>query len=220
MPKSEVFNLDCMKGMAAMPDKAFDLAIVDVPYGLGEDGGRFRDRKGGGHRVLEKKNWDTAAPSESYFGELFRVSINQIIWGANHLISRFPIDSAGWIFWDKLMGGDFSDGELAWSSFDRPLRKFTFCNKYAGKIHPTEKPPELYKWLLQNYAKDGDTILDSHMGSQSSRIASWDLGFDYTGFEIDEDYYKAGCERFERHKVQGKLFTPEMAQVTQGTLLT
>jgi site-specific DNA-methyltransferase (adenine-specific) len=217
--KSEVFNRDCMEAMAEMSDNAFELAIVDPPYGIGEDGGRFRDRKGGGHRVLAKKDWDSSAPQKHYFTELFRVSKNQIIWGANHLISRFAIDSAGWIYWNKLMGGDFSDGELAWSSFSRPLKSFTFCNKYAGKIHPTEKPPELYKWLLTNYAKPNDRILDTHGGSFSSRIACWDLGFDFTGFESDPEYFAAAEKRFANHIAQPKLFAPEPVVVMQPTLI-
>ena len=206
--KSIAENRDCMDAMREMPDKAFDLAIVDPPYGIGEDGGRFRDRKGGGHRVLPKKNWDAEPPERSYFLELFRVSKHQIIWGANHLISRFALDSSGWVYWNKLMGGDFSDGELAWTSFNKPLKSFTFCNKYAGKIHPTEKPVALYKWLLQNYAKPGDTILDTHLGSGSSRIAAYDLGFDFTGYELDKDYFEAQEKRFQGHIAQATLFEP------------
>lgn len=198
-----------------MPDKAFDLAVVDPPYGIGEDGGKFRDRLGGGHRVLPQKHWDNDVPTDEYFQELFRVSENQIVWGANHFIDKIPKPSAGWIYWDKLMGGDFADGELAWSSFDRSLRKFTYCNKRHGAIHPTQKPVALYKWLLTNYAEPGQTILDTHMGSQSSRIAAYDLGFSYVGYEIDEDYFKAGCERFETHCRQPKLFEPHAAQPVQ-----
>ena len=203
-----MLNTDCMDFMAKQPDKAFSLAIVDVPYGIGEDGGKFRDRKGGGHRVLPKKKWDTEKPDPFYFTMLQRVSKNQIIWGANHFVKLLE-DSSGWIYWDKLMGGDYSDGELAYTSFDRPLKKFTFCNKYHGKIHPTEKPPELYKFCLTNYAKPGDKILDTHGGSFSSAIAAYDLGFDYTGIELDKDYFEAAMARFEKHKAQMQLFTPE-----------
>src|SRR3990167_7603010 len=205
MPSNiKLFNEDCMVAMAKIKDKAFDLAIVDVPYGLGEDGGKFRDRKGGGHRVLPKKDWDNEKPSLEYFNHLYRVSHNQIIWGANHL--GFFRPSSCWIYWDKLIGGDFSDGELAWTSFVSVLRKLIFCNKYAGKIHPTEKPPELYRWLLKNYAKDGDKILDTHLGSGSIAIACYDMGYDLTGYEIDKDYFDAAVKRLENHKKQLTLF--------------
>lgn len=197
----QLINGDCMEHMKYMKDKAFDLAIVDPPYGIGEDGGRFRDRKGGGHRVLPKKNWDNNAPDRIYFEKLKRVSKNQIIWGANHF-SHELVGKSGWIYWNKLMGGDFSDGELAYTSFERPLKSFTFCNKYVGKIHPTEKPPELYRWLLKKYAKQGDKILDTHLGSGSIAIACYDMGFDLTGFEIDKDYYDAAVKRLENHKKQ------------------
>lgn len=188
-------NCDCMEYMKALPDKAFELAIVDPPYGLGEDGGKFRGRKGGGHRVLAKKSWDNESPDESYFQELFRVSENQIIWGANHFISKIAKDSSCWIFWDKLMGGDFADGELAWTSFDSVLRKFTKCNKDHGHIHPTQKPVALYRWLLANYATKDDNILDTHLGSGSIALACHELGFDLVGCELDKDYFTAASER-------------------------
>ena len=202
---NKIYNMDCMEGMAQFPDKYFELAIVDPPYGIGEDGGRFRDRKGGGHRVLPKKSWDNERPSTKYFEELQRVSQDQIIWGGNYFTDLLPV-SRCWLYWDKLMGGDFSDGELAWTSFDKVLKKFTFCNKYHGKIHPTEKPIPLYKWLLVNYAKPNDKILDTHVGSASSLIACHQMGFEYIGFEIDEVYYKAACERLEGYKNQQSLF--------------
>lgn len=216
--KSEVFNTDCLEAMRQMPDKAFDLAIVDVPYGIGEDGGKFRDRLGGGHRVLPKKNWDSKSPTQEYFDELFRVSWYQIIWGANHFIDKIAKPSAGWIYWDKLMGGDFADGELAWSNFNRPLQKFTYCNKRGGAIHPTQKPVALYRWLLTNYAKPGNTILDTHLGSGSSRIAAYDLGFDFTGYELDADYFDAQEKRFANHIAQPKLFEAPAIIQTQEAL--
>ena len=195
------YNMDCMEGMKEIPDKYFELAIVDPPYGIGEDGGRFRDRKGGGHRVLPKKSWDNKTPDAEYFNELIRISKNQIIWGGNYFTDKIPM-SRGWVYWEKLMGGDFSDGELAWTSFSKPLKQFTFCNKYHGKVHPTQKPVELYKWLLKNYAKPGDKILDTHVGSASSLIACYDLGFEYLGFELDPDYYKVATERLNKHMSQ------------------
>ena len=202
---STFYNEDCMEGMKRYPDKFFELAIVDPPYGIGEDGGRFRGRKGQGHRVLPKKNWDKERPDKKYFSEIIRVSENQIIWGGNYFTDMLPV-SRCWLYWDKLMGGDFSDGELAWTSFDKVLRKFTFCNKYHGKIHPTEKPVALYKWLLKNYAKEGDKILDTHVGSASSLIACHQMGFEYLGFEIDEEYYSKAVERLETVKSQASIF--------------
>ena len=198
-----VDNMEFMKGI---PDKYYELAIVDPPYGIGEDGGNFRDRKGGGHRVLQKKNWDIGTPKLEFFNELQRISINQIIWGGNYFTDKLPV-SRCWLYWNKLMGGDFSDGELAWTSFDKVLKQFTKCNKYHGKIHPTQKPVALYKWLLKNYAKPNDKIFDSHVGSGSIRIACHDMGFDFTGCEIDEDYFNAQEERYQQHAMQGDLFS-------------
>jgi site-specific DNA-methyltransferase (adenine-specific) len=195
-----------MEYMKSLPDNAFDLAIVDPPYGIGEDGGSFRDRKGGGHRILEKKNWDSEPPNENYFIELKRISKNQIIWGANHFSSKFDSSSSGWIYWNKMMGGDFSDGELAYSSFKRALKSFSFCNKYHGKIHPTEKPVKLYEWLLTNYAKQGDKILDTHLGSGSHAIACNNLGFELVGCELDADYFQAACKRIKLEASQERLF--------------
>jgi site-specific DNA-methyltransferase (adenine-specific) len=198
-----LLNMDCMEYMRGLPDKAFDLAIVDPPYGIGEDGGKFRDRKGGGHRVLPKKSWDSAPPDLSYFKELNRVSANQIIWGGNY----FGLPAARcWIFWDKLMGGDFADGELAWTSFNSVVRKFTKCNKDHGHIHPTQKPVALYKWLLANYAKAGDRILDTHLGSGSSAIAAHYGGFQFVGTELDKDYYEAAVKRFNEETKQVDMF--------------
>ena len=198
------YNMDCMEGMKQIPDKYFELAIVDPPYGIGEDGGRFRDRKGGGHRVLPKKSWDNERPPIEYFHELQRVSQNQIVWGGNYFADRLPV-SRCWLYWQKLMGGDFSDGELAWTSFDKVVKEFTYCNKYHGKIHPTQKPVSLYKWLLKNYAKQGDKILDTHVGSASSLIACHDMGFDAVGFELDADYYKSSKQRLEDFMRQPRL---------------
>ena len=202
----ELHNTDCMEYMKGLDDNAFEIAIVDPPYGIGEDGGRFRDRKGGGHRVLPKKNWDSTTPNAEYFIELKRVSINQIIWGANHFSASFDSSSSGWIYWNKLMGGDFSDGELAYTSFSRALKSFTYCNKRGGAIHPTQKPVKLYEWLLANYAKEGDRILDTHLGSGSSAIAAHYGGFDFVGCELDEDYFKAASERIERETAQIDMF--------------
>lgn len=203
---SEVRNIDCMLGMKEYPDKFFELAIVDPPYGIG-----VNKMNMGGRRTVkpDKRNWDNDAPQVEYFFELKRVSINQIIWGANHFISRMPYDSSCWLIWDKgetMYGRDFAEAELAFSSFPKPVKKFKLSPNQLDRIHPTQKPIALYKWLLKNYAKQGDKILDTHMGSQSSRLAAWDMGFDYWGFELDKDYFNDGNKRFELFKQQQKLF--------------
>jgi site-specific DNA-methyltransferase (adenine-specific) len=210
MPVSEVRNIDCMVGMKEYPDKYFDLAIVDPPYGLGENGGNVSRHHS--QKKYVKKNWDNATPDKSYFDELFRVSKNQIVWGANHFISKMPYDSSCWIFWDKDRYGDFADGELAWSSFETAVRYYKFTwdgfrkEIHEERFHPTQKPTSLYKYLLKNYAKKGDKILDTHLGSGSSRIAAYDMGFDFTGYEIDKDYFEAQEKRFNQFKAQMKLF--------------
>jgi len=223
--KSEVYNQDCLEAMRQMDDKAFDLAIVDPPYGIGADktqneqatSGRVSN--GGGWRAYKQTSWDNAIPPDEYFNELKRVSRQQIIWGGNY----FSTNLTGVVIWDKGVNGTMKEGELAATSFNtfktfRLSRVDAYINGGENKIHPTQKPVALYKWLLQNYAKPGDTILDTHLGSQSSRIAAWDLGFDFTGFELDEDYFKTGCERFADHIAQPKLFTPEAVTVEQSDL--
>ena len=196
---------DCMELMAKTPNKYYDLAIVDPPYGIGEDGGSFRDRKGGGHRVLPKKNGDNSKPHKDYWSELFRVSKNQIVWGGNYFTDSL-YESRGWIYWDKLMGGDFSDGELAWTSFDKVLRKVTICNKMKGKIHPTEKPVKVYDFcFIYANSKPNDKILDTHGGSMSIAIACHNLGFDLDCIELDPDYYQQAVKRYENHKLQQRI---------------
>ena len=212
---------DCMKHLVNFKDNEFDLAICDPPYGI--DIGKRVYGKGKynrvwGNSVALKKDygkceWDKSIPDNVFFAELIRVSKEQVIWGGNHF--QLPL-ARGWVFWDKLTGGnDFSDGELAWTSFDKPLKKFTFMwngmlqgamSNKETRIHPTQKPVKLYEWLLKNYAKQGDRILDTHGGSFSLAIACYNLDFDLTLFEIDEDYYRAGVERFENHKKQIRLF--------------
>lgn len=208
------YNMDCMEGMKQFPDKYFDLAVVDPPYGIGENGDKNHTRSKLASAADYKpfSGFDKAAPPQEYYTELFRVSRNQIIWGANHFISRIPIDSHCWIVWDKDNGNnDFADCELAWTSFPTAVRRFKF--RWQGmlqedmknkeiRIHPTQKPVALYRWLLQHYAKEGDKILDTHVGSASSLIACHTMGFEYVGFELDEDYYEAATERLETHKLQ------------------
>lgn len=209
-----VINLnlgDCMEAMAQMPDNAYDLAIVDPPYGLKRDGQRnSRKGNGKGRKGFEFKDWDKTTPNEEYFKQLFRVSKNQIIWGANYF-PKYLTPSMGWIFWDKGQRIQQSDGELAFSSFDRALRVVTIGRHVLaneGTFHPTQKPRDLYRWLLKNYAKEGDKILDTHGGSMSIAIACHDCGFDLELYELDKDYYKAGVERYNNHIKQGRLFQP------------
>lgn len=204
---SEVHNIDCMEYMRTIPDKFFELAIVDPPYGIGVNHNMGR-RKGDKPSDYKPAEWDNDAPPVEYFFELIRVSNNQIIWGANHFISRMPYNSSCWIMWDKMFSSDvsFSQFELAYTSFKTTCKKYTQSSADKSRIHPTQKPVALYKWLLQNYAKQGDKILDTHMGSQSSRIAAYDMGFDYYGCELDKDYFEAGNKRFEQFKQQCKLF--------------
>ena len=210
---SGFFNMDCMEGMKQIPDKYFDLAIVDPPYGIGAN----KMTLGNGKRKIFRGNtdWDIKAPEKEYFNELIRVSKNQVVWGANHFISNIPINSSCWIFWDKGTGdNDFADGELAWTSFGTTVRKYFKSwvganakeRNEADRVHPTQKPVALYKWLLKNYAKPGDKILDTHVGSASSLIACHDLGFEYLGFELDPDYYRMATERLETHKLQLNMF--------------
>ena len=279
MPQSDVFCMDCMDGLRTTPDKYYDLAIVDPPYGGGRSqniqverereresqaqdcaaasdstrentghasasglrstisasrmggrtmrynpqGGVFSNRELGDHFVprgrgkkyqqayggADIRYWDVA-PTKEYFDELARVSKNQIIWGANYF-SLPP--TRCFLVWRKtnipLEGFSMAQVEYAWTSFNDNARFFEFSSarrENAGKVHPTEKPIELYAWILRYFAKPGYKILDTHMGSQSSRIAAWDAGLDYTGYEIDETYFKTGCERFDRHSAQTNLF--------------
>jgi site-specific DNA-methyltransferase (adenine-specific) len=203
-----------MDGMKQFPDKYFELAIVDVPYGIGEDGSKNHSR---GKLAIAKDykpfhGNDLQAPPIEYFKELKRISKNQIIWGANHFISKVPFDSSCWIVWDKDNGNnDFADCELAWTSFKTAVRKYTFrwngmlqgdMKNKEHRIHPTQKPIKLYEWLLTNYANKGDKILDTHVGSASSLIACYNLGFDYIGFEIDKDYYNMAQKRLDSVKNQ------------------
>jgi len=192
-----ITNEDNIDLMARYPDKYFDLAIVDPPYGIGAS----EMTMGSGNKQWSKgKKWDDNTPTEQYFNELLRISKNQIIWGGNYF--NLP-QSRCWIFWDKEVpaGVDFADGELAWCSFDKVLRKAKIPysgfrgGDIGGKIHPTQKPIELYKWILKNYAKEGDKILDTHLGSGSIAIACHYMGFDLTACELDKEYYDQAMQR-------------------------
>lgn len=194
--KSEVYNIDCVEYMKGLPDKCFTLAIADPPYGLPKDSTHGRGKLK--HRIINTGNisrWDKA-PDAEFFDELRRVCENVIIWGGNY----FPLPPARCIVcWDKCQPWEnFSQIELAWTSFEKPAKLFRFDNKTTDKIHPTQKPVELYAYLLQTFAKPGDTIFDPMMGSQSSRIAAYKMGFDYVGCELDKEYFANGCARFER----------------------
>ena len=201
---SGFYCMDCMEAMKQFPDKFFELAIVDPPYGIGISDNPVR-------QMHEKKSWDKCIPSKAYFDELFRVSQNQIIWGANHFIEQFNKNSSCWIVWDKIQPENFTMAmcELAWTSFDTPTKiykKRVVGADKDGRIHPTQKPVALYTWLLNNYAKKGDKILDTHVGSASSLIACHKLGFEYWGFEIDPDYYALASARLEAVKSQISIF--------------
>jgi site-specific DNA-methyltransferase (adenine-specific) len=214
-------HIDCMEYMARYPDNYFDLAIVDPPYGIGESGGKNRNNKKGSAIGLKtpnytKKDWDNSIPPKEYFLELQRISKNQIIWGGNYFIEYLKPTSC-FLVWDKkeTAKGDFADCELAWTNFKTAVRKFTYGwigfdylnNPHKEKkIHPTQKPVALYKWLLKNYAKEGDKILDTHLGSGSIAIACHDMGFDLEGCELDKDYFEAASKRFETHKSQLRIF--------------
>jgi len=204
----ELINGDCMDYMKELKDNAFDLAIVDPPYGIGRDGSLKSTSKHGGRKKHDFKGWDNSIPDEVYFNELFRVSKNQIIWGANYFTKYLPA-SMGWIFWDKGQRICNSDGELAYTSFNRALRVVEYNRVELlkeGTIHPTQKPIVLYEWLLINYAEKGQKILDTHLGSGSSAIAADILGFDFVGCELDKDYYSDAKLRLENHQRQLKLF--------------
>jgi site-specific DNA-methyltransferase (adenine-specific) len=207
-----MINADCMEVMKHIHDNEVELSCVDPPYGIGMDGGNVGYK---GFNDFEKKDWDALPPPKEYFDELFRVSKNQIIWGGNNF--NLPA-RRGFIVWDKGAGfknRTYAECELAWLSIDAnaaifnhdPLAK----GDYRGKIHPTQKPVALYKWLLSRYAKPGDRILDTHGGSGSICIACHDLGFDLTWMELDTDYYNAAVKRYKNHAAQGFLIDPKEA---------
>jgi len=197
-------NQDCLEAMRQMADNHFDLAIVDPPYGLGDavvnSGGRFKryENKNG--------NWDKDIPSQEYFDELFRISKNQIIWGGNY----FPLPpSKCFIVWDKKQpqGVSFAMAELAWASFEKVAKIFRYRTQgQEGRFHPTQKPVKLYEWLLDNYAEEGQTILDTHLGSGSIALACHNRGYSLTAFEIDKEYFEAAKKRLEIHQSQLTMF--------------
>lgn len=218
MPDIKITNEDCMDLLKRTPDNFYELAICDPPYGIDimeksdrlgkaktkwKSGGKFKDYK--------YSEWDQSTPKEKYWNELFRVSKNQIIWGWNFYDFHFPKTKC-FLVWDKIGRDDRADGEIAWTSFNKPAKVFrysradAYINHCDSKIHPTQKPVKLYEWILMNYANEGDKILDTHGGSMSIAIACHNLGFDLTACELDEDYYKAALKRLKDHQSQIRMF--------------
>ena len=211
----KITNEDNMELMARYEDNYFDLSIVDPPYGINMDNQKVRVKpsrpnsyKRAGEFQYKQSEWDREIPKKEYFKELFRISKNQIIWGSNYFCSYIP-NGNGWIFWDKQMGeNNFSAGEFAFQSIQKKSSFFSFPSmRVKGtRIHPTQKPVKLYEWLLMNYAKEGDKILDTHLGSGSIAIACHNLGYDLTACELDTEYYNAAVKRIEQHKQQLTIF--------------
>jgi site-specific DNA-methyltransferase (adenine-specific) len=221
--KITVTNEDNLTLMARFPDKYFELAIVDPPYGIGADENAFKNGvncKANGFKEHKKSNWDNAIPTKQYFDELKRVSKNQIIWGGNYFTEHLP-PVMSWIIWDKMQYNfSFSHGEMAWNSFNTKLLIFKYARgnesgfapkipsgmKQGLNIHPTQKPIALYKYCLENFANEGDKILDTHFGSGSIAIACHDYGFDLTACELDPEYFEKSVKRLKNHVAQQKLF--------------
>jgi len=206
--KIELHNVDCLPFIKNCKDNEFDLAIVDPPYGININvnmGRRKGDKKSDYHKFEGK---DKSIPSKSYFKELFRVSKEQIIWGGNYM-TDYLYPSSCWLLWDKGFSEDvtFAQYELAWSSFKTSAKKYDYnAAKNRNRIHPTQKPVKLYEWLLRNYAKEGDKILDTHLGSGSIAIACDNLSFDLVGCELDKDYFDKAVARLEPYRRQKALF--------------
>ncbi|NRA92623.1 MAG: site-specific DNA-methyltransferase [Psychroserpens sp.] len=209
--KIELHNVDCLLFMKQCEDKQFDLAIVDPPYGLGIDGNKEQRWPDGSikRKAHEIKGWDEAIPNKEYFDELKRISKNQIVWGANYF-TEFLEPTKAWVFWYKGQQGlTMSDGEMAWTSLKKVTRMVNIHRTHIWQekpMHPTQKPVKLYKWLLKNYAEEGQTIFDSHLGSGSIAIACDELGFDLTACEIDKDYFDKANKRLKPYRNQQALF--------------
>lgn len=194
-----------------------DAVVTDPPYGIGEDGGRFRGRLGQNIRVLPKGNWDAETPAKSTFDLIRDSSADQIIWGGNYFADKLP-PSKGWLYWQKLMGGDFSDGELAWTSLDRALREFTKCPKGQGAEHPTQKPVEVMEWCL-TFVPNAATICDPFMGSGSTGVACVRRDRRFIGIERHEPYFDIACRRIEETYRQPRLFAEPRQKSEQIALL-
>jgi site-specific DNA-methyltransferase (adenine-specific) len=220
---ASLYNMDCMEFLRTCPDKSFDLAIVDPPYGIhvGDNKSGMGRRKGNKKAEYDMGNWDSSPPDQLYFDEVRRVSKNQIIWGANHFIDMIPHRSPCWIVWDKLFSNDvtFAAVELAWTSFQSTAKKFSLSPLQDDRIHPTQKPVRLYEWLLSNYAEPGQKILDTHLGSGSHAIAANRSGVSLSACEIDPGYFAKSIRRIELDYKQATLFAPERAKQIQEPLL-
>lgn len=216
--ESIVTHENCMALMARYPDKHFDLAVVDPEYGINVNhnmGRRSGDKKSEYKRVT----WDKNHVKKYVIDLIFRVSKNQIIWGANHFISIMPYNSPCWLIWDKKFSDEvtFAQFEMAWTSFKSTCKKFDrFPNGSEIRIHPTQKPVALYDWIFKNYAKQGDKILDTHLGSGSSRIAAYKAGLYFVGCELDKDYYEASVKRFEDYIKQETIFSPHQLNMAEA----
>ena len=202
----DIRNCDNMDLMREFPDKYFDLAIVDPPYGIGINismGRRKGDKKSNYHKFAGN---DNSIPDKKYFEELLRCSKNQIIWGGNYMTDFLPPSSC-WVLWDKGFSEDvtFAQFEMAWTSFSSSAKKFDKHPSQQNRIHPTQKPVALYKWILDKYAKEGNKILDTHLGSGSIAIACHDYGFDLTAYELDKEYFDAALKRINNHTNQQRL---------------
>jgi len=206
---STVYLMDCIEGMKQFPDKIFDLAVVDPPYGIDWMKQIQNPNTKANWKVYENKEWDKSIPPPEYWNELFRVSKNQIVWGGNYM-TEYLKPKPCWIIWDKMQEFSGAVFEMAWTSFDSPAKAFRMSRVEAyanqNKVHPTQKPTRLYEWIFDKYASEGDLILDTHLGSQSSRIAANKAGLDFVGFEIDREYFDNGNKRFKNFVSQGVLF--------------
>lgn len=216
---SETYNEDCMIGMARFPNKYFDLAVVDPPYGIGGDKGIQKNNGKYGYAKHKATNWDKEIPNKEYFNELRRISKHQIIWGGNFFTEHLQ-PSACWLSWYKEQTDfSFSDFELAWTSFPTKCKKFELIrgfdergkhySTFNGRIHPTQKPTALYSWIYHNYLPQGGKVIDTHLGSGSNRIAAHKAGnISFHGFEIDKDYFESQEKRFSNYKAQLTLKFP------------
>lgn len=210
---NQLYNIDCMKAMQEIPDKFFELAICDPPYGIGIDGQKLNINKRNpkyNRKKHAKKDWDSEIPPEEYFRELERVSVNQIIWGGNYFVEHLKKGTKGWIVWDKGQHGlTMSDCELAYTSFDIPTR-IVVINRVEllkdGTFHPTQKPVKLFEWVISNYAKDGDKIIDTHAGSGSCLIAAHRIRHKFLGFEVEQSYFTQADRRIRQEQAQMSIF--------------
>lgn len=208
MDINKIYNQDCLEAMKIMQDNQFDLAIVDPPYGIDWMKQIQNPNTKANWKRYKNKEWDKETPTPKYFKELFRVSKNQVIWGGNYMVENL-YSSPCWILWDKMQEFSGAVFEMAWSSFKSPSKAFRMSRVEAyskGKIHPTQKPVKLYEWLLMNYAKEGDKILDTHLGSGSIALACHNLGYDLTGYELDKEYYDNAIKRIKNHQAQTRIF--------------